>query len=165
MALLAERKHGRASFLEQDYFAFLERPVTSSGVLIYEAPDRFVKRTLRPRRASLELDDGLVTVRRGGRRYHFDLSSDPEVAPDLDALRATLAGDRAALERAFDVRFEGSLAHWRLTLTPRAAPIARRLRAIRIAGLREDIHSIVILESNGDRSVMTLGPPPPSPSP
>ncbi len=159
MALLARRKHGEVPFTERDTLSILSRPLESSGVLIYDAPDHLVKRTLRPKRESLALDGDVVTVRRGGRALHFDLDSYPQAAPYVDAIRATLAGDRAALERVFHVEFEGSLAHWKLALTPRQAGMAKSVRRIRIAGARDDIRRIEILERNGDRSLMTLGPP------
>ncbi len=159
MALLARRKHGEVSFTERDTLSILSRPLESSGVLIYDAPDHLVKRTLRPKRESLALDGDVVTVRRGGRALHFDLDSYPQAAPYVDAIRATLAGDRAALERVFHVEFEGSLDHWRLALTPRQTRMAKSVRRIRITGARDDIRRIEILERNGDRSLMTLGSP------
>jgi hypothetical protein len=159
MALLARRKHGEVPFTERDTLSILTRPLESSGVLIYDAPDHLVKRTLRPRRESLALDGDRVTVRRRGRALQFNLDSYPQAAPYVEAIRATLAGDRAALERVFHVKFEGSLAHWRLALTPRQTRMAKRVRRIRIAGARDDIRRVEILERDGDRSVMRLGPP------
>lgn len=162
MALLAERRHGEATFVERNDLSILSRPLESSGVLIYDAPDHLIQRTLRPRPESLDLDHGVVTVERGRRKYHFELSAYPEAVAYVDAIRATLAGDRAALERVFSIDFQGSLAHWTLELTPTDERIAKRLRRIRISGARDDIHQVVILDRDGNRSTMTLGPPPPS---
>jgi len=57
------------------------------------------------------------------------------------------------------VSFAGSLAHWELGLVPLDEKIARGVRAIRIEGARDDVQSVEIDKPNGDRSVMTLGPP------
>jgi hypothetical protein len=165
MALLAKRKHGEARYVEQDYLEVLDRPLKSSGVMIYRAPDLLEKRTLAPRKESLVLDGRQLTVRRGDRTYHLDLGSYPQVAPYVDAIRATMAGDLGALERVFQVRFSGSLAHWRLALVPSRKRVARSMRRILIEGDGADVTSVQIDKTNGDRSVMTLQPlSPPGPS-
>jgi len=130
MQLLAQRKHGEVTYVEKDYFSVLERPLTSSGILIYDAPDHLEKRMLRPREESVVLDHGEVTMERGHRTYHIDLSSYPQLAPYVDAIRATMAGDRAALERVFKVSFEGDLKHWQLGLVPLDGKVARGVRSI-----------------------------------
>ncbi len=48
MHLLAQRRHGRVEFIEQQFLAVLHRPIESSGELRYDAPDRLEKRTLLP---------------------------------------------------------------------------------------------------------------------
>jgi len=40
MGALAERKHGHVSFTEKKFIAVLDKPVESSGELLYDAPDR-----------------------------------------------------------------------------------------------------------------------------
>jgi hypothetical protein len=157
MALLAQRKHGEVTYVEKDYLAILDRPLTSSGVLIYDAPDHLEKKTLKPRKESLVLEHGELTVRRGNRTYHLDLREYPQVAPYIDAIRATLAGDLGALEKVFRVRFDGSLGHWRLRLVPRDERVAQQLRRIRIAGAAASVESVEIDKDNGDRSVMIMG--------
>ena len=159
MALLAQRKHGEVTFVERDRLSVLTHPLKSSGVLIYDAPGHLEKRTLKPRPVDLVLDHGVLTMKRGGRTYHIDINSYPRIAPYIDAINNTLAGDRAALERLFRVGFEGDLAHWTLTLRPRDAHVSH-LRRIRIEGARDEIRSIAVVHTNGDRSRMTLGPPP-----
>ena len=96
-------QHGQVSFVEQHFLALLKRPVESDGELIYEAPDRLEKRTLEPRSESLVLDGDVLTVRRGQRRRVVDLKAYPQILPFVESIRATLAGDRAALERVFRV--------------------------------------------------------------
>lgn len=165
MRLLAQRKHGEVTYVEKDYLAVLDRPLDSSGLLIYDAPDHLEKRTLKPKAESVVLDHGVVTVQRGHRTYHLDLSSYPQVAPYVDSIRATMAGDQAALERVFKVSFEGNLQHWDLGLVPLDKKVARGMRRIRIEGAEGDVQSVEIDKPNGDRSVMTLGAPAPEGSP
>jgi Outer membrane lipoprotein carrier protein LolA-like len=158
MALLAERSHGHVSYVEQDYFAVLDRPLESSGELLYERPDRVEKRTLAPRPASLILEKGTLTIQNGRRKRVLALRDYPQIAPLIESIRATLAGDRAALEQVFLVNFEGSLARWTLTLAPLDTKLKSVVQQIRIEGERDELHTVNILQADGDHSMMTIGP-------
>ena len=159
MKVLARRKHGRVTYSEEDYLGILERPVKSSGVLVYDAPGHLEKRTLKPRRESLLLDGDQLTVQRGHRTYRVQLSSYPQVAPFVDAVRDTLAGDEDGLQSVFKVHVTGALEDWKLQLVPLDKNVARKVKRVEIAGARDEIHSVEILQMDGDRSVMTLGAP------
>ena len=159
MALLAQRQQGEVKYVEEDYLKVLDEPVKSSGVLVYRAPDHLEKRALAPKPQSLILDGERLTVKRGHRTYRMDLSQDPEVAPFVDSIRDTLAGNERALERVFKVTFSGSLEQWQLKLVPLDEKVARKVSAVEIAGERGEIRSVEILQRDGDRSVMTIEPP------
>jgi hypothetical protein len=158
LELLAQRRHGHVTFTETQHFAMLERPLQSSGELLYDAPGRLEKRTLKPKAETLILEHGVLTAHRGRRTYTLPLREYPEVAPFVESIRATLAGDRAALERLFRIEFAGSLAHWTLLLTPADEGLARAVRDIRIEGERDAIRSVEIRLRDGDRSLLTIGP-------
>jgi len=68
------------------------------------------------------------------------------------------AGDRAALERSFRVQFDGTLAHWTLLLVPVDASLAGAVQDVRIEGERDVIRTVQIRQSDGDTSLLTLGP-------
>jgi Outer membrane lipoprotein carrier protein LolA-like len=159
LALLAARPHGHVTFTEVHRLAVLERPLQSSGELLYEAPDRLEKRTLEPKPEDLILDHGILTARRGGRSRVLALRDYPQIVPFLESIRATLAGDRGALERYFAVQYTGSLDHWTLELTPADPEVARAVEHIRIVGERDAVRSVEIHETDGDASVLTVGAP------
>lgn len=157
MGLLAERTHGHVSYVEEDHLAVLDRPVRSSGELLYDRPDRLEKRTLAPHPASLILEHGTVTIQSGSRKHVVALSAYPQIAPFIESLRATLAGDRHALEQIFQVTFEGDLDRWTLTLVPLDAKLQGVVQQIRIEGARDELHVVSISQADGDHSVMTIG--------
>ena len=157
MSALAERKHGHVTFAEKKFIAMLDRPVESSGELLYDAPDRLEKKTLKPKPESLVLAGGVVTAQRGRHRYVLDLKQYPQVVPFIESIRATLAGDRAALEQVFKVDFTGSFDRWALGLTPLDAKLTKTVKDIRIEGEKDLIHSVEIREADGDRSLLTIG--------
>jgi hypothetical protein len=136
----------------------LDKPVESSGELLYDAPDHLEKRTLKPKPESLVLDHGVITARRGRHTYVLNLSDYPQIVPLIDSIRATLAGDRAALDRIFKVQLDGTLEQWKLLLVPSDGAVARTVKQIHIEGTRDAIHSVEIQQADGDRSLLSIGP-------
>ncbi len=157
MERLAVRRHGHVTFTEVQHLAVLDRPLESSGELVYEAPDRLEKRIVKPRPETLVLAHGVLSATRGRHTRTVDLAAWPQIAPLLECLRATLAGDRAALERFFSVQLEGDPASWTLHLAPRDPEAARAVSAVLITGAGADLRTVEILEADGDRSLLTLG--------
>jgi hypothetical protein len=160
LQLLAQRQHGRVQFVEQHFLAVLDRPVESSGEMSYDAPGRLEKRTLLPRPETLLLDNGVVTVDKGRLHRVMDLSSMPQMAPFIESIRATLAGDRGALERLFVLNFDGTVAKWTLTLLPKDPKVKRSVQQVRIEGARDQLSRVEIRQADGDRSLLTLRPAP-----
>jgi hypothetical protein len=158
LQLLSERRHSHVTFTEVHELAMLDQPLHSSGELLYDAPDRLEKRTLKPKPEDLLLEHGVLTAQRGQHRRVVPLSEYPQALPFVESIRATLAGDRAALERYFRVQFSGSVARWTLELVPRDAALARTVQQVRIEGERGDIRTVQIRQSDGDASFLTIGP-------
>jgi hypothetical protein len=159
MSLLAMRRHGRVEFVEQQFLAILDHPVESSGELRYDAPDRLEKRTLLPHTEDLVLAGGILTMERGGRSRVLDLQRYPQIQPFVESIRATLAGDRSALERIFHVDFAGNVQRWSLTLVPLDGRLARNVKQVQIDGSRDQLLRVEIRQADGDRSLMTLRAP------
>ena len=157
MGALAARRHGHVAYTEVQHLAVLDAPLRSSGELLYEAPDRLEKRVLTPRAETLVLAHGVLSATRGGHTRVLELAAAPQLAPLIESVRATLAGDRAALERLFSLDLAGDLAHWTLTLTPRDATAARSVASVQITGARAELHTVEVLAADGDRSLLTFG--------
>jgi len=154
---LSARRHGHVAFTEVQQLSILDQPLRSSGELLYDAPDRLEKRTLEPRAEDLRLENGMLTVERGHRRRSVALQDFPQAAPFIESLRATLAGDRAALERYFTVHFSGNLDQWTLELTPIDPLLRRSVRHIIISGEHDRVRTVEIHQSDGDSSTLTIG--------
>jgi hypothetical protein len=158
MRQLSGRRHGEVSFVEQHFLKLLKHPAESYGELTYDAPDRLEKRTLKPHEESLVLAGGVLTVERGRSRRVLDLHAYPQALPFVESIRATLAGDRAALERVFRLDFTGDLAHWSLALVPLDPRMAKSVAEVRIEGTQDQLLKVEIRQPDGDHSLMTLRP-------
>jgi Outer membrane lipoprotein carrier protein LolA-like len=157
LQLLAERRHGHVTFTEVHRLALLDRPLESSGELLYDAPDRLEKRTLKPRPEDLLLEHGVLTAQRGSHRHVLALRDYPQLIPYIESIRATLAGDRSALERYFRLQFSGTLDHWTLELVPADAELARTVQHVRIVGERDAIRTVEVRQTDGDTSLLAIG--------
>lgn len=158
MQSLAKTKSGRASFVEKKTFSMLDRPVESSGELLYVAPDRLEKRTIKPRPETMRIEGDALTIERGRQKHTLQLQEYPELAGFIDSIRGTLAGDRKALERSYRLKLEGPAERWTLTLHPTNEKMATSVHLIRIAGSRDNVRSMEIIQTDGDRSMMTIEP-------
>jgi hypothetical protein len=158
MGLLAHRPSGQARFTEQRFVKGLDAPLTSSGLLEFQAPDRFSRHTLEPRDESVRVEGNTVTFSRGGRSRSMALDAAPEAAVAIEAVRGTLTGDAGALQKWFRVSVAGEPAHWTMELVPQDAKTAGPLAAVRVEGRRAALDTIETRLADGTRTVMTITP-------
>lgn len=156
MSTLAQTKSARAAFTEKKYLSALDKPVESSGELLYAAPDRLEKRTLKPKVELMLLEGDTLTLERGNKKYSMQLQESPELAALIDSIRGTLAGDRKALERNYALGLRGTREQWSLLLAPANPKSAQMIKHIRISGAKSEILEIEVLQTDGDRSVTTV---------
>jgi outer membrane lipoprotein-sorting protein len=159
MDTLAQNKSSRTTFVEKKYIAMLDKPVESSGELLYTAPDGLEKRTLKPKAESMIIKGGELFIERGQQKHRLQLQAYPELAAFIDSIRGTLAGDRKALERSYRLSLEGTAERWTLRLLPLNEKMAAVIQRISITGSRDQVSSIEISQADGDSSLMTIEKP------
>ena len=157
-ALLAKVRSGEATFVETRRIEMLDRTLTSSGRLTFKAPDVFVRETLRPRHEKLAVDGNTLTMSIGERSRTLQLDASPEAAVIVEAIRGTLTGNRAALERLFETRVGGDASAWTLELVPRDLRLRGQVASVRLAGRESAVREVRVLLADGDHSVMTIEP-------
>ncbi len=161
MARLAAVPERRATFHETRRFSALDRPLESTGRLLYRRPGHVEKLTTWPEPESLVIDGDRLVLTSGNEPPRVvDLSGQPELRTLVEAIRGPLSGDLAALQRAFTVRAEGTPGAWRLDLSPLDPRAARFLRRVGIAGAGADVQEVLLVQANGDeqRTQITAAP-------
>lgn len=156
MQQLARHPTGQARFTETKTIAMLDAPVVSSGTLFYGPPNRLEKNTLKPKPESMILERERLTVVRDGKKHELRLNQYPEVTSIVEAVRGTLMGNQALLRQYYGLQLSGSEANWRLVLTPADERTQRWVTQILISGKRNMISTIETLQSDGDRSLMSI---------
>ena len=155
---LAQVKTAKGRFVERKHLAILNAPLQFSGTLIYIAPSRLEKHTLEPRQESLLLEREELTIesKERNRRRTVMLQDYPVIWAFVESIRSTLAGDLTTLKRFYEVALDGDERKWRLALKPSDPKMRAVVSEIRISGDRSWINAIEIMETGGDRSVMTI---------
>ncbi|MEN3110536.1 LolA-related protein [Uliginosibacterium paludis] len=154
---LAKQKSAQGTFVEKKYIALLDKPAESSGTLSFTAPDKLEKRTLKPKPELMKLDGNQLYIEQAGKApMSIALGSYPEVAAFVDSIRATLAGDRKALEDNFRLALNGSAAQWKLILSPRYSRMSDVISRVEISGSQAEVQKVAFELPDGDRSEMLI---------
>jgi len=160
MQQLGQMRSGQAVFVEDRRVQQLDQTLRSSGRLSFTAPDTFVRETLKPRQERMAVVGNQLTYSRGDRTQTALLDSVPEAAVIVEAIRGTLTGNRAALERYFDSTVQGSAEQWQLDLVPREPRLRGQVAHVRISGRQGQVREVRIALADGDSSVMRIEPVP-----
>jgi hypothetical protein len=146
------------AYTEVRFLHVLQRPLILHGELHYGGANQLGKRVDKPYREATTIADGEVSVERDGKAArHFSLDRAPELQGLLAGFGALLGGDAAVLNQHYAIALERSSVDWRLTLTPRAAALAKQLRDMVVDGSAADTRCFTLREADGDASVMLLG--------
>lgn len=156
MSTLARNKSGRATFTETKYLSIAEQPVESSGELVFIAPDHLEKHMLRPKPEHMVIDGDKLTIERNQRKVTMPLTQYPELSAFIESIRATLAGNRFALEAVYTVAIAGRGDDWTLTLTPIDARMRKVVSTVTLDGTRDMLRTVTIRQADGDHSLMRL---------
>jgi hypothetical protein len=158
LQMLRAHPPGRAHFVETKEISVLDRPLESSGELVFTPPDRLEKHVTSPGDERMVADRERLTLERGGRKQELALADYPQVAVLVESIRGTLAGDRVALERLYRLDLWGDAQGWRLTLTPRDAALAKLVTRVTIEGSQASVQRVTVEQADGDRSLMRIIP-------
>ncbi len=168
MSMLGQVKKSEATFVERRYSSYLDTPLVITGTLSFSAPDRLVKHTRTPIDERFEVDGRQLVIEHEekGRRVRREISLDnyPFLAPLIQGVRSTLAGDLNELEQYYTVTLNGRRDQWNLQLVPLFEPsdedsaLSEIVKEIRIKGSHAQITRVEIHETDGDRSIMIVTP-------
>jgi outer membrane lipoprotein-sorting protein len=158
MQMLASVDRVTARFVETRTSTMLSTPLVLQGTLAYRRPDRIEKFVQTPYEERMVIEGGRLTLEKpgGSRTKALSISSAPGVAALVESIRATRAGDLAALQRYYALEIEGGRAQWTLTLRPLDPQLAGVVRSIAVAGNDARIVRVSVEEIAGDRSVMEI---------
>lgn len=149
-----------ARFREEKRVQLLAAPLVSEGTLDYAPPSRLVRHTTSPAPATVLIEGSQLRFGDGRGAQSIDMNATPLVRQFVDSFLALVAGDRAALDRSYDMDFRVPDAQrpdaWELTLRPRVAAIQRVFRDIRLQGNGVVLAAMTLRETSGDETATTF---------
>ena len=150
-AHLAQAKGVRAQFTQTQTLAAMKQPLVSSGSLLFLRERGVLWQIDTPYKATYVISDaGVAEVNANGQRVTTHGTQGTRgVAQVSKMMRAMLGGDLSALYSQFDVQAEGSVAQWRLQLTPNQPQIAQSIKSLQMKG-GDFLQSLRITLANGD---------------
>lgn len=140
-----------ARFREEKRIALMALPIRSEG-RIYYTPGRLLRTTSSPSESRALIDAQELTIRAGDTREVIALRDNPVVAGFVGSIRHVLAGERRALEAAYDLEFRTEGASWVLTMRPKNADLRRFLREMVLEGEGVRLMRMRMREVSGDET-------------
>ena len=157
MLALSKVDTSNATFVETKTMKLLKTPLILTGQLVYKAPDYLQKKIVSPTASTYTISGQQVKAEEFNKESReFSLDESMLLQALVESLRATLAGDLDTLKDFYEVSVSGTIKSWALDLEPIDDDIKIYIRYIKIMGQNTSISRIETVESNSDRSVMTI---------
>ncbi|HTB65135.1 MAG TPA: LolA-related protein [Steroidobacteraceae bacterium] len=154
---LARPAPATTAFVEVHFSPLLSRPLIVSGQLQYDGPDSLGRTVEKPYSEHTEIHGDAVSVTRGsGKPRTFSLQRAPELKTLLTSFTALLGGNRAQLERNFNLTVDGDDAHWSIGLTPRDDRVSQRVTRITVTGQAAHPRCMTTSAPDGSVTVMLM---------
>lgn len=157
LAKIARPAPSRTAFVELRDSKLLKAPLRIAGE--YRHPDAatLVREVRTPYAETTTIRASEAVIERAGKAARrVSLARVPELAGLQASFGALLAGDRRQLEQHYALHGEGSRQHWRLSLAPKDAALARRVRGIVLHGRGAELRCIETLPAHGGDVQRTL---------
>jgi Outer membrane lipoprotein carrier protein LolA-like len=156
LAMLARQPPQSIAFSEVHTSALLNRELIVGGTLEYAGPGKLSRVVTTPYSERTDIDGDLVRISRAdGSERRFSLKHAPELGGLLTGFTALLAGDRAALEREFEIAVAGDRTAWQVTLTPRSNRVRARIERVSVHGTG-DVPACIVTRSKDARAETEL---------
>jgi hypothetical protein len=151
LARLARPAPTRTAFVELRGSALLKAPLRIEGEYQRPREDTLVREVRAPYAETTTIRAGEVRIVRAGKSPRtFSLSRAPELGGLQASFGAMLAGDRRLLEQHYRIAVDGTRERWTLTLTPKQAALAAKLRTVVLRGRGAELRCIDTTPVKGD---------------
>jgi outer membrane lipoprotein-sorting protein len=151
-AHLAQAKGIRAQFTQTQTLSAMNRPLVSTGSLVFFRERGVIWQIDTPYKATYVItDSGATQVDANGKPVTANRQPQGArgVAQVSKMMRAMLGGDLSALYSQFDVKAEGTPSQWRMQLNPNQPQLAQSIKGLQMEG-GDYLKTLRITLANGD---------------
>jgi hypothetical protein len=146
--------HGKglfSKFEEEKKILILQRPLRSSGELIFLPRKGLYRKIITPIQQELVLTRTAIRRRdHHGRVEILDLDKLPAAKALIDGFLAVFSGSWEPIHTQFQVYFSSENPQWKLGLKPKNTTMSHMIACIIMEGEREQIHRLWVRETTGD---------------
>jgi len=157
---LAQSSMREQNFHETYTSHMLTTPSHKEGTLVFHPPALLEKHVRLPTEESFIINGDSLLYENPSREisHTFSLKEYPALATFIVGLRALFNGDLEQLRQIFVVSISGTTDVWELDLSPKSQNDEDGVDCIRLVGEGTYLRTIMIYETNGDRSNLQLDP-------
>jgi hypothetical protein len=152
-----------AKFREERQIALLVAPLKSEGTVHFERSKGLARHTTAPKKSSLLLNGGTLTVWDGSKTEVIQLTGQPALRAFADSFSMFLAADRQGLEKVFRLELTTSPSDvrdakekWKLRLVPLAPQLQKMIKELEVVGQGVVLSTLRVMEASGDVSTTTF---------
>ena len=151
-AQLAQGHGVRAKFVQTQSLQAMQKPLVSSGTLLFLRDHGALWRVEQPYRMTYVMTDtGVTTLDANDKPMARGARNAAGVAQVSRMMRAMLMGDLSALYSQFNVSAQGTASRWQLHLIPAQPQLAQALLGLDLSG-DAYLRSLRIQSANGDET-------------
>ncbi len=148
---LLEQQRLACKFAEQKHVALLARPLTSTGTIVFERDKGIVRAVLTPKPQMVVLTKTSLKIVKGKTVEEIPLEKSKDLKAFAMIFPTLLRGERAALEKSFDIGLYGSDADWwALTFAPKSEALKKFVKTVTVVGKKTDVVALRVVEASGD---------------
>lgn len=148
---LLELQRLSCKFTEEKHVALLARPLTSSGTIVFERDKGIARAVQKPKAELVVLTKTTLKITKGTKVEEIPLAKSKDLQAFAMIFPTLLRGERAALEKSFDIGLYGSdTAWWALTFSPKAPALKKFVKTVTVFGNKTEVVSLRVIEASGD---------------
>lgn len=158
-AVFAHLKLDRLScaFSDEKRVALLARPLKSSGTIVFDAGKGVARTTHKPKFQQVVVTTTTIKIRTDKKTEEIPLGKSKDLKAFALIVPTLLRGDRAELERSFEIGLYGSDKDWwALAFTPKTDSLRKLVKTVIVFGRKTELVSLQVAEANGDSSTTRL---------
>jgi len=141
----------RCAFREDKHIALLARPLQSTGVIYFDRDRGIVRATRTPHVEKAVLTRTALRITSGDHTEDIPLDKSKDLQAFALVFPTLLRGDRAAIERSFDIALYGRAdGWWALAFTPRSDSLRALVRRVVVFGRAGELAALQVAEASGD---------------
>jgi outer membrane lipoprotein-sorting protein len=138
-------------FSEEKHIALLARPLKSTGTIFFDHDKGIARTTLTPKPQQVVLTKTTLKIKKDDKVEEIPLDKSKDLKAFALIFPTLLRGERADLEKSFDMGLYGSESDWwALAFTPKNDTLKKMVKRVVVFGRKDQVVSLQITEASGD---------------